>query len=55
MEKTMRKQKDHLMNTDELKLYTIGFTGKSAEEFFTLLKKVGIKQLPGYPAQNCPS
>ncbi len=33
------------MNTDELKLYTIGFTGKSAEEFFTLLKKAGIKIL----------
>lgn len=33
------------MNTDEPKLYTIGFTGKSAEEFFTLLKKTGIKIL----------
>src|SRR4030042_4937061 len=26
-------------------IYTIGFTGKSAEEFFSLLKKVGIKIL----------
>lgn len=33
------------MNTDEQKLYTIGFAGKSAEEFFSLLKKAGIKIL----------
>lgn len=33
------------MNTDELKLYTIGFTGKSAEEFFTILKQKGVKIL----------
>ncbi|MEK7359344.1 MAG: DUF488 domain-containing protein [Planctomycetota bacterium] len=33
------------MNTDEQKLYTIGFTGKSAEEFFTILKQKGIKIL----------
>ena len=33
------------MNTNERKLYTIGFTGKSAEEFFSLLKKVGVKIL----------
>jgi len=33
------------MNTDDHKIYTIGFTGKSAEEFFTLLKKAGIKIL----------
>lgn len=33
------------MRTDEHKLYTIGFAGKSAEEFFTLLKKAGIKIL----------
>lgn len=33
------------MNTEEHKLYTIGFIGKSAEEFFSLLKKVGIKML----------
>jgi uncharacterized protein (DUF488 family) len=26
-------------------LYTIGFTGKSAEEFFTLLKRAGVKIL----------
>jgi uncharacterized protein (DUF488 family) len=26
-------------------IYTIGFTGKSAEEFFSLLKKAGIKIL----------
>ena len=26
-------------------IYTIGFTGKSAEEFFSLLKRVGIKIL----------
>lgn len=26
-------------------LYTIGFTGKSAEEFFSLLKKAGVKIL----------
>lgn len=28
-----------------MKLYTIGFTGKSAEEFFELLKRHGIKTL----------
>jgi len=33
------------MNTDEQKLYTIGFAGKSAEEFFSLLKKAGVKIL----------
>lgn len=33
------------MNTDEQKLYTIGFTGKSAEEFFTLLKREGVNIL----------
>lgn len=33
------------MSNDEHKLYTIGFAGKSAEEFFALLKKVGIKIL----------
>ena len=33
------------MNTDEQKLYTMGFTGKSAEEFFTILKQKGIKIL----------
>lgn len=33
------------MNTDGQKLYTIGFTGKSAEEFFTLLKREGINIL----------
>lgn len=33
------------MNTDEQKLYTIGFTGKSAEEFFTILKQKGIEIL----------
>lgn len=33
------------MNIVEQKLYTIGFTGKSAEEFFTLLKQAGIKIL----------
>lgn len=33
------------MNTDEMKLYTIGFTGKSAEEFFTILKRKGVKIL----------
>lgn len=30
------------MNSDNQILYTIGFTGKSAEEFFSLLKKAGI-------------
>lgn len=33
------------MNIDEQKLYTIGFAGKSAEEFFSLLKKAGVKIL----------
>src|SRR5208282_2476130 len=33
------------MNTNEQTLYTIGFSGKSAEEFFTLLKKAGVKIL----------
>lgn len=33
------------MNTSKQILYTIGFTGKSAEEFFTLLKRAGIKIL----------
>jgi uncharacterized protein (DUF488 family) len=33
------------MNTDEQKLYTIGFAGKSAEAFFSLLKKAGVKIL----------
>lgn len=33
------------MNADERKLYTIGFAGKSAEEFFSLLKKAGVKIL----------
>jgi uncharacterized protein (DUF488 family) len=28
-----------------IKLYTIGFTGKSAEKFFTLLKKAGVKKI----------
>jgi len=28
-----------------IKLYTIGFTEKTAEEFFTLLQKVGIKKI----------
>ena len=28
-----------------IKLYTIGFTQKSAEEFFTMLKKAGVKTL----------
>ena len=27
------------MNTDEQKLYTIGFTGKSAGRIFTILKQ----------------
>ena len=26
-------------------IYTIGFTGKSAEEFFTILKNVGVKRV----------
>lgn len=30
------------MDIEGNKLFTIGFTGKSAEEFFTLLKKAGI-------------
>lgn len=33
------------MRDDDKILYTIGFTGKSAEEFFTLLKQAGIKIL----------
>lgn len=33
------------MNSDDQKLYTIGFAGKSAEEFFSLLEKAGIKIL----------
>jgi uncharacterized protein (DUF488 family) len=33
------------MNSDEQKLYTIGFAGKSAEEFFSLLKKARVKIL----------
>ena len=28
--------------TEKIKLFTIGFTKKSAEEFFTLLKKAGV-------------
>lgn len=28
-----------------IKLYTIGFTGKTAEEFFTLLKDNGVKKI----------
>jgi uncharacterized protein (DUF488 family) len=28
-----------------MKIFTIGFTGKSAEDFFTLLKKSGAKKL----------
>ncbi|MBM4289497.1 MAG: DUF488 domain-containing protein [Deltaproteobacteria bacterium] len=28
-----------------MEIYTIGFTKKSAEEFFTILKKTGIKRL----------
>jgi uncharacterized protein (DUF488 family) len=28
-----------------IKLYTIGFTGKSAEKFFSLLKTVGVKRI----------
>jgi uncharacterized protein (DUF488 family) len=28
-----------------LKIYTIGFTGRSASEFFTTLKKEGIRQI----------
>ena len=28
-----------------IKLYTIGFTGKSAEEFFTLLNKSAVKKI----------
>jgi len=33
------------VNTNEQTLYTIGFSGKSAEEFFALLKKAGVKIL----------
>lgn len=33
------------MNSNNRILYTVGFTGKSAEEFFTLLKQAGIKIL----------
>jgi hypothetical protein len=33
------------MDTSKQILYTIGFTGKSAEEFFMLLKKAWIKIL----------
>lgn len=28
-----------------IKLYTIGFTGKSAEHFFTILKTAGVKRI----------
>ncbi len=28
-----------------IKLYTIGFTGKSAEQFFTLLKKAAVRKI----------
>ena len=28
-----------------IKLYTIGFTGKSAEKFFSLLKNAGVKRI----------
>ena len=33
------------LNIDMITLYTIGFTKKSAERFFTLLKNAGIKKL----------
>jgi uncharacterized protein (DUF488 family) len=33
------------MNEERHVLYTIGFTGKSAEEFFNLLKNAGVKVL----------
>lgn len=33
------------MNTGKLTIYSIGFTHKSAEEFFTVLKKAGIRRL----------
>lgn len=33
------------MNSNNQILYTIGFTGKSAEQFFTLLKRAGIRIL----------
>jgi uncharacterized protein (DUF488 family) len=32
-----------IMSMQQNVIYTIGFTGKSAEEFFSLLKKAGIK------------
>lgn len=33
------------MKRKKIKLYTIGFTGKSAEEFFSLLRSAGVKKL----------
>lgn len=33
------------VKTDMITLYTLGFTKKSAEKFFSLLKNVGIKKL----------
>ena len=33
------------MKNKSIKLYTIGFTGKSAEQFFTLLQKVKVKKV----------
>lgn len=31
--------------TDKIKLFTIGFTKKSAEEFFTKLKNAGVARV----------
>lgn len=33
------------MRSKKVKLYTIGFTGKSAEEFFTLLQKAKVRKV----------
>lgn len=40
------------LKTDMITLYTIGFTKKSAERFFSLLKKAGIKKLVDIRVNN---
>ena len=40
------------VKTDMITLYTIGFTKKSAESFFSLLKNAGIKKLVDIRVNN---
>ena len=36
---------EHDTATQTVRLFTIGFTGKSAQEFFEALQTAGVKQL----------